>query len=900
MSTYRLEKLFAPRSIAVVGGSPRDTSPGRAVLKNLRSGGFSGAIHLVNPHYDSLEGIAAVKSCDSLPDTPDIVVIGVPPAGVPSVVRDAAAKGAAVAIILTAGLGHGPGSLADQCEQAARAAGMRLVGPNCLGTLAPPTKLNASFAASTPQPGDLCLVSQSGAIATGLVEWAALHDIGFSAIVSIGDAIDVDFADLLDYFAMDRSTRAILLYVESIKDARKFMSAARAAARAKPVLVVKSGRHAAGAKAAMTHTGALAGSDAVYDAAFRRAGFIRALDLDELFAAAETLGHVRSLAGNRLAILTNGGGLGVLAVDRLADLGGVLADISPATMNRLDAALPPIWSRANPVDIAGDADAARYAVALEHLLDDDANDAVLVMNVPTALASADDAAQSVVAAAQRHGERSPKPVFAVWVGGSERASEVFDGAGIPDYATETEAVAGFMHLVRYRESRQQLMATPPSLPQDFAPDAHTVRPIIDAALRECSADRDAWLDPIAINRVLSAYGIAITPASLARDPDEAAAAAGLHLAKGDAVVLKIQSPDIVHKSEVSGVRLNLTTAQAVHQAAADILGRARTAKPDARIAGVTVFPMMVRPKARELIVGMADDPTFGPVIVFGQGGTAVEVINDKALALPPLDLALARGLIARTRVSRILKAYRNVPAADETAVALLLVKLSQLAADFPEIREIDLNPVLADETGVIAVDARISIAPVAPRRAGPSSGNPRFAIRPYPTDWERHLALPDGTRIFVRPIRPEDEALYPAFLAAVTQDDLRLRFFAPIRDFGHELIARFTQIDYARAMAFIALDAATGKMLGVVRIHADSKYESGEYAILVRSNLKGHGLGWLLMELMIQYARAEGLRFVRGQVLRENTMMLQMCQQFGFQITSDPEEPSILVVTLPL
>jgi acetyltransferase len=440
---------------------------------------------------------------------------------------------------------------------------------------------------------------------------------------------------------------------------------------------------------------------------------------------------VSSLAGNRLAILTNGGGLGVLAVDRLADLGGVLADISPATMNRLDAALPPIWSRANPVDIAGDAGAERYAGALEHLLDDDANDAVLVMNVPTALASADDAAQSVVAAAQRHGERSPKPVFAVWVGGGERASEVFDRAGIPDYATETEAVAGFMHLVKYRESRQQLMATPPSLPQDFAPDVHTVRPIFDAALRECSADRDAWLDPIAINRVLSAYGIAITLASLARDPDEAAAAAGPHLAKGYAVVLKIQSPDIVHKSEVGGVWLNLTTAQAVRQAAADILGRARTAKPDARIAGVTVFPMVVRPKARELIVGVADDPTFGPVIVFGQGGTAVEVINDKALALPPLDLALARGLIARTRVSRILKAYRNVPAADETAVALLLVKLSQLAADFPEIREIDLNPVLADETGVIAVDARISIAPVAPRRAGPSSGNPRFAIRPF-------------------------------------------------------------------------------------------------------------------------------------------------------------------------
>src|SRR5499427_6340586 len=899
MSTYRLDRLFAARSIAVFGGSPRDTSPGRAVLKNLRAGGFAGAVHLVNPHYETIEGVAAVKSFAALPGTPDVVVIGVPAAAVPGVVRDAAAKGTAAAIVLTAGLGHGAGSLAEQCEQAARAAGMRLVGPNCLGVLAPPAKLNASFAASTPQLGDLCLISQSGAIATGLVEWAALHGIGFSAIVSIGDAIDVDFADLLDYFAMDRSTRAILLYVESIKDARKFMSAARAAARAKPVLVVKSGRHAAGAKAAMTHTGALAGSDAVYDAAFRRAGFIRALDLDELFAAAETLGHVSVLAGNRLAILTNGGGIGVLAVDRLADLGGVLAEVSQATMKKLDAGLPPIWSRANPVDIAGDADAVRYANALAYLLEDQANDAVLVMNVPTALASAGDAAHAIVATTDRHRQQnpSPKPVFAVWVGGGEHASEIFDGAGIPDYGTETEAVAGFMHLVQYRESRRQLMAAPPSLPEEFESNDRAVRPIVDAALRDCGTAEYAWLDPIAIGKVLAAYGIATTPVSLARDPDEAATAARPHLARGDAVVLKIQSPDIVHKSEVGGVRLNLTTEAAVRQAASDILSRARAARPDARIVGVTVFPMVVRPKARELIVGVADDPTFGPVIVFGQGGTAVEAIDDKALALPPLDLALARGLIARTRVSRILKAYRNVPAADETAIALVLVKLSQLAADFPEVREIDLNPVLADDTGVIAVDARIAVAPSQPRRAGPLSGNPRFAIRPYPKAWERHLALPDGSRIFVRPIRPEDEALYPAFLTAVTADDLRLRFFAPVKEFSHGFLARFTQIDYARAMAFIAIEEATGQMLGVVRVHAECEYRTAEYAILVRSDLKGHGLGWMLMELMIEYARTEGLQSIRGQVLQENRTMLQMCRQLGFHIAPDPDESSIVVVT---
>jgi acetyltransferase len=455
-----------------------------------------------------------------------------------------------------------------------------------------------------------------------------------------------------------------------------------------------------------------------------------------------------------------------------------------------------------------------------------------------------------------------------------------------------------MHLVRYQESREQLMATPPSLPQDFAPDVPLVRSAINAALRDRGSDQ-VWLDPFEISKILSAYGIAVAPARLARDPDEAVAAARPHLAKGDAVVLKVLSPDIVHKSEVGGVRLGLVGEQAVFQAAAEILNRARTAKPGVRIAGVTVFPMIVRPMARELIVGIADDPTFGPVIVFGQGGTAVEVISDKALALPPLDLALARDLIARTRVSRILKAYRNVPAADVAAVALLLVKLSQLAADFPEIRELDLNPVLADETGVIAVDARVLVAAAEQSRRGPP-GHPRFAIRPYPKVWERHIVLQDEMKIFVRPLRPEDEASYPRFLNAVTPEDLRLRFFAPVKEFSHVFVSRFTQIDYARAMAFIAIDEASGDMLGVVRIHADSAYESGEYAILIRSDLKGRGLGWLLMELMIEYARAEGLRLIRGEVLQENATMLQMCRKLGFHVTIDPQDASIAVVKLPL
>jgi acetyltransferase len=624
---------------------------------------------------------------------------------------------------------------------------------------------------------------------------------------------------------------------------------------------------------------------------------LRVLGLDELFAAAETLGHLTSISGSRLAILTNGGGIGVLAVDRLVDLGGELAAISPQTMARLDAALPPTWSRANPADIVGDADEARYAAALEPLLEDRENDAVLVMNVPTALTSAADAAKSVIAVTERRRQKgiAAKPVFTLWVGASDAVSQAFDAAGIPSYATESGAIAGFMHLVRYRETRELLMATPPSMPQDFVPDVTTVRPIIDDVLRE----RRTWLDPVEMTRMFAAYGISTTPATLAQTADEAVAAARPYLAAGTPVVLKIQSPDIVHKSEVGGVRLNLGSERAVHAAATEILDRARAEKPGARISGVTVFPMIVRPKARELIIGVADDPTFGPVIVFGQGGTAVEVISDKALALPPLDLALARRLIARTRVSRVLKAYRNVPAADEHAIELLLVKLAQLIADFPEIREIDLNPVLADETGVIAVDARVSVVPVERQRAGPL-GHPRFAIRPYPKEWERHATLPDGTPVFVRPVRPEDERLYGLFLAAVSGEDLRLRFFAPVKDFSHTFIARFTQLDYARAMALLAIKEATGEMLGVVRLHADAAYERGEYAVLVRSDLKSHGLGWLLMQTIIEYARAEGIRMIEGQVLRENTTMLKMCRELGFEIASDPEDAEVQVVRLRL
>ena len=504
-----------------------------------------------------------------------------------------------------------------------------------------------------PAAGNLALISQSGAIAAGMVDWAAQRAVGFSGIVSIGDQLDVDIADLLDYFALDEKTQAILLYIEAIKDARKFMSAARAAARIKPVVVVKSGRMAQGARAAATHTGALAGADAVYDAAFQRAGILRVSDLRELFDCAETLGRVKSPPGKRLAILTNGGGIGVLAVDRLVELGGIPAEISPATRDKLDAVLPPTWSKSNPIDIVGDADPARYAAALEVLLADTNNDAVLVMNVQTAIARADDIAAAVIGVVGKYrAERrmSPKPVLAVWVGADQPISDLLSGAGIPNYQTGGDAVLGFMHLVRHREAVEALAQVPPAMPSEFAPDTDAARQIVAAAL----ADDRSWLDPIEVKRLFDAYEIAVVPTFAAANAEEAVAHANAIFAQGSTVVLKIMSRDIVHKSDVGGVVLNLTSADAVRKATAEILARAKSLRPEARISGVMVQAMVVRAKARELILGLADDPTFGTVVVFGRGGTAVEIINDKALALPPLDLQLARSLIERTRVSRLL------------------------------------------------------------------------------------------------------------------------------------------------------------------------------------------------------------------------------------------------------
>jgi acetyltransferase len=893
MSTRGLEQAFQPKSLALVGASDRVGSSGRAVLDNIVSAGFAGVIHVVNPRYDEIAGRKSYPSLRDLPAPPDLVITVAPKENVAAIVHEAADLNIPAVVVMTDDPSFGPESLFEQIRAITRTDHIRVFGPNCHGLIAPRAKLNASFSALPVKVGDLAVISQSSAVMEAIAAWGHQRQVGFSGMAALGDQADVDIDDLLDYYALDSSTRAILLYIEQLEDAKGFMSAARAASRIKPVIVIRSGRHEA-ARRVGTHAGVLATADDVYAAAFRRAGLLRVGSIGALFEAAEALARIKAFNGDRLAIVTNGRGVGYLAIDRLLDLGGNLAEISPATREALKAILPETWSGAPPVELPHDVDGARYGQALTLLLQDRANDAVLAMHSPNVLSDPEEVARATVEAVKKYRRSSigGKPVFAVWYGASEAISRIFEEARIPRY--EGGAVAGFMHMVKWGKAREALMAAPPSLPVDFAPDVAKARAIVQQAL---ARGRD-WLAPVEITGLLEAYDIPIAPARLARSAEEAAEVARLVLGRYGGCVVKIMSRDIIHKSDLGGVALDLRSVEQVVDATTKMLERVAVEAPHAHVEGVTIHPMVRRPHARELIVGFTDDPNFGPVIVFGRGGKAVEVINDKALALPPLDLALARGLIEQTHVVRALRDYRDVPAADTDAIALLLVKISQLSADIPEIRELELNPVLADADGVVVVDARVLVAPFSGRTV--SGGNPRFAIAPYPKAQERRTTLKNGTPVQLRPVRPEDEEMYKVFFPHVAPEDIRLRFFAPVKEFTHAFIARLIQIDYARSFVCVAVEEETGLMLGVVRLMLDANREHGEYAILLRSDLKGQGLGWKLMKYMIEFARQEGIKEVEGQVMNENGPMLSMNQALGFRIVDDPQEHGVKKVILDL
>ncbi len=873
MSTRNLEKLFRPRSVAVIGASDRVSSVGRVVMANLLAGGFAGPIMPVNPRRASVAGTPCYADIAALPTVPDLAILCTPPAAVPGLIAELGARGTRAAIVLAAGLGREQlpdgRTLQQAMLDAARPYLLRILGPNCVGALVHGIGLNASFAHVAATPGNIAFVSQSGALCTVILDWARAQQVGFSHFISLGDSADVDFGDVIDYLAGDDDTRAILLYVESVKHARKFMSAARAAARTKPIIAIKAGRTPQAAKAAQSHTGALAGGDDVISAAFARAGIIRVDSTEELFDAAETLSRGHAITGPRLAILTNGGGPGVLAVDAMATGMARLADLSPATMAELDKILPPTWSRGNPVDIIGDAPAERYAAALHPLLADPGVDAILVMHAPTAIVPSDQPALAVIAEAKA----SAKPVLACWLGRGAVATarDALAHAGIPSYETPTGAVTAFNHLLEYRRTQELLMQVPANVPADFAPDPAAARAVIARAI----ADGRRLLTEPEAKAVLAAYGLPIAATAIAADADKAAEAAQRI---GFPVALKILSRDITHKSDVGGVALNLDDAGAVAAAATAMLARIKTHAPQAVIDGFTVQRMITRPGAYELILGLSEDPIFGPVVLFGQGGVAVEVLRDRAVALPPLNMTLVQDLIDQTRIARLLHGFRDRPAVDFTALKLAVMKVAQIAIDLPEVAELDINPLLADGAGVIALDARIVVTDRA-------SAVDRLAIRPYPKELEEWVALADGSRVLLRPIRPEDEPAQTDFSHRLTPEDIRFRFFSAMKELTATQMARLIHIDYDREMAFIATTAAeNGETLGVARIIADPDRLRGEFSLIVRSDMKRRGLGRVLMTKLISYARAAEIGVAQGIILKDNAAMIALVQSLGFEI----------------
>jgi acetyltransferase len=883
MSIRNLEHLFQPKSVAVIGASERLHSVGATVLRNLLDGRFRGPVYPVNHKYHMLAGREAYQRVSQLPGVPDLAVVCTPPATVPGLIEELGAAGCRAAVILTAGLNGRNGGDGGQLKQAMLAAAkpylLRILGPNCVGLLVPCIGLNASFAHMAALPGRIAFVSQSGAMVTGVLDWAHSRGIGFSRFISLGDSADVDFGDILDYLASDSETHAILLYMEDVRAARKFMSAARAAARAKPVVVVKAGRVAEGAKAACSHTGALAGADDVYDAAIRRAGMLRVLTMEELFDAVETLACAKPLHGESLGILTNGGGPGVLATDALISGGGKLAELPAATIEQLDKVLPATWSHGNPVDIIGDAPGDRYAQALAALLKDEGTDAVLVMHAPTAIVPNMEVAAAVVAAALEQ----PRNILSCWLGGDGMAParRLLGNAGIPSYDTPENAVTGFLQMVRYRHAQQLLMEVPSARPADIRPERDRALNVIRDAL---VCGREVLTEPEA-KTVLSCYGIPVVETAIA---DRVAAAVMVAERIGFPVAVKILSPEVSHKSDVGGVALDLESADAVCNAAQAMRERLHAMRPDATMHGFTVQAMARRPGAHELIVGATSDPVFGPVILFGQGGTAVETIADRALALPPLNTVLAHDLISRTRVFHLLAGYRDHLPANVEAICDVLMRISTLLADLPEVMELDINPLLADQDGVLALDARMRVA------AAVRPGAERFAIRPYPEELEECVGW-SGRELVLRPIRPEDAPQHVAFFRSLNPEDVRFRMFTQMHELPPSQLARLTQIDYDREMAFIATVRTGGvsETLGVARAVADPDNASAEFAVIVRSDLKGRGLGAILMNKLIRYCRGRGTREIVGDALPHNHRVLQLARRLGFSIAPNTSNGTV-------
>jgi acetyltransferase len=887
-----IESIFEPSSVAIIGASEADGSPGTAVLKNMLKAKFKGKIYPVNPKYEKVQRRRCYPDVASIPGSVDLAVIATPARTVAGVLDACGIAEIPGAVVISAGFreaGSQGRALENAVLKTARKHGIRFLGPNCLGVMRPDIGLNATFSELMPPPGGIALVSQSGALATAILDWAKPRGIGFSNIVSTGISADLDFGEILDYLVVDAQTRAIMMYVEGLHDARRFMSAIRAASRAKPVVVMKAGRHTQGMRAAASHTGALVGSDDVFDTALRRAGVVRVQNYANFFAAAATLHAGIRTPGPRLAIVTNGGGPGVMAADVVADRDIELSELSGPLKKQLDAVLPAAWSGNNPVDVLGDAPPERYADAVRLCLEDDGVDAVLAILVPQDISDPTEVARALA------GLELPKnkPLLTCWMGEAsvEPSRKLFRKHGMLTYNTPEAAVAAFAAAANYRANQALLLQVAEPMSRQDDPDVETARMIINSALDKGRKT----LGAMESKALLAAFRIPILRSVPARDPVEAVT---LAQEIGFPVAMKIRSPDITHKTDVDGVRLGLRSGADVRAAWREIMESVASHAPDASVDGVTLEAMWQPENGREIMLGVLNDPVFGPVISVGLGGTLVEVIRDRAIGLPPLNRYLAERMIDRTRAARYLESFRGKPAANRDGLVDIILRVSEMVCELPELVEMDINPLVIDEEQLMAVDARIMV-----RRAPPGQRPyDHMSIHPYPSTLVETTELPDGTVLQIRPIRPEDARIEKAFVERLSERSRYLRFMQPLTELSPEMLSRFTQIDYDREMALIAVVEEDGEevQVGVARYIMHPHRKGCEFAIAISDEWQGRGIATRLLEALIAVARDRRLKVMDGIVLRENRGMLKLADRLGFRREADPDDPDLVVLNLEL
>jgi acetyltransferase len=886
MSNKSMRPFFEPDSVALVGASDRDGSVGRVVLENLLMGQDTRAVYPINQNRDTILDIKCYPNLTALPKVPELVVVATNAKYVVDVIDESSRIGVKNAIIISSGFREaGEEGLAreKQILEMARKSDMRIIGPNCLGIIRPGAKLNATFANRTPNPGGIAFLSQSGALGTAVLDWAASRDIGFSAFVSLGTMLDVDFGDLTDYLGADRSTRSIIIYLESlgnsVENARKFMSAARGFARSKPIIVIKPGRFQESRKAAQSHTGAMAGEDLYYETAFDRAGTVRVEQIEDLFNCASILDSAKLPKKRDLVIITNAGGPAVLATDSLMSRGGKLAELSPDTIKQLNEHLPAFWSKGNPVDILGDADEARYEHALAITLKDPSVNGAVIIYTPQGMSEPARLADSIIKIA----ENTNKPILTVMMGSKEvaEARQRFYDHNIPTYEFPEDAMKTYMYMYQYQRHLEELYEAPDDIPLNTNPPKNYLKLLSRRAIKEGRT----FLSEENSKELLTTYGIPSTVPMFANNPDVAVKIAS---DMGYPVVMKISSPEITHKTDVEGVALNINSDKEVKKAFAKMMADVKHHRPDANLEGVTIQKMIANADF-ELIIGCKKDPVLGSVIVFGRGGTETEIFRDIAVGLPPLNQKLARRVMERTRIFRALSSgFRSRPPANIRMIEEALVKVSNLIIDFPEIKELDINPIAVSGDTIYALDARVILDPDV--REGPEE-YPHLIISPYPTKYIQPWTCYDGRAVLLRPIRPEDEPMERELLAGLSPESSRMRFFQIIKEITHDMLSRFCNIDYGREMAIIAEYSAGNvrRNVGVSRIILESG-QGAEFAVVIADDFQNTGLGLKLCDMLIGIARDKGLSSIYGIVLNDNVKMLNLARKLGFTFQRLSEE----------